>query len=498
MKSLVQTTAIFLFASCLWSLTFASEGRAGSLKAALEGADKLEISETQVGRGDVGATFTFEKPDEVAKLIDSFEFAKESHGYCACLGDCKVTFFRGGKKLTSVSYHHGISLRWNGGKWDGDSLFTPESQKAWRTWFKKNGEPRFQDWHEAEIKSRKHEENSREAFLAVFPQNSRKVIEDYERDLNEYYRKNDFDGYDDNPVLLASRAKLAASIPDRQKLAAIISKALGTLSLEQLMNGSWGSGTSEIIFVQKTSELLEAKDFQMALKSSDPATLLGIARLFFFGELSEKYTAKEAGPVAAKLIEAVAQYDRSGNGTWIFSWLGRFTSPEITGVLERVALGELKLPSSPMNLSQNLSFPHFSCLLLSKTESLRFRECLKRVEGMKTAYPDDQLALLVARSFRGEENLLSDDIFDSRSTPVCLGALSFFEKLRTREALDLIITKVTLHDWAAVREESVLTIERMTGKTWFKNQENERAEWHAKDIREWWDKNGAAFQLPEK
>ena len=110
-----------------------------------------------------GITDTDTDTDEHANtdtdfVTDSFEFEKESHGYCACSGDCRITFYRGGKKLTSVSYHHGISLRWNGGKWDGDSLFTPDSQKAWRDWFKKHGEPRFQDWHEAEIKGRKYEE----------------------------------------------------------------------------------------------------------------------------------------------------------------------------------------------------------------------------------------------------------------------------------------------------------------------------------------------------
>jgi len=67
-----------------------------------------------------------------------------------------------------------------------------------------------------------------------------------------------------------------------------------------------------------------------------------------------------------------------------------------------------------------------------------------------------------------------------------------------QEALDLVITKGTTHDWAAIREESVLTIERMTGKTWYQNGENERAEWHAKDIREWWRKNKAIFQFPAR
>ncbi|MFT6179808.1 MAG: hypothetical protein ACJA16_004526 [Akkermansiaceae bacterium] len=38
-------------------------------------------------------------------------------------------------------------------------------------------------------------------------------------------------------------------------------------------------------------------------------------------------------------------------------------------------------------------------------------------------YPDDKLALLVARSIRGEAELLPKTIFDSNSSLICLGAL---------------------------------------------------------------------------
>jgi hypothetical protein len=40
----------------------------------------------------------------------------------------------------------------------------------------------------------------------------------------------------------------------------------------------------------------------------------------------------------------------------------------------------------------------------------------------------------------------------------------FSKKQRTQKALDLVSTKGTTHDWAAIREESIFTIERMTGK----------------------------------
>lgn len=489
--------SIFLLLLTLCSL---GDERAKSLQSALKGADKLEITEAKIHEANSSAIFTFEKPEEIAKLIQSLAFEKESPGYCACSGDCRITFYRKGKKLTAVSYHHGISLGWGDDSWDGNSLFTPDSQKSWREWFKKHGEPRFHDWHEAEIKHKKRQAANRNAFLSVFPQNSRTIIEGYDKALDEYdeaYPEDAATYLNDHPVLLATKAKLATSLPDRQNLASVISKALGTMSLRGQDCGSWSGGSYEIELVIETSQLLIANDFQKALNSFDPATLLGISRLFFYGELSEQFTQVESGPIVAKLIEAVAKHDRAGNATWVFKWLDHFSGPEITRILERVALGDLILPSSIVNLGQNLSFPHLSCLLLAKTKSPRFQECLKSVEAMKIGYPDDKLALILARSIRGEVNLLSDTIFDSNSSQICLGALSLFEQRRTKEALDLIITAGTEHNWAAVRESSVLAIERMTGKTWFQNGENERAEWHAEDIREWWSKEKVTFNFPK-
>jgi hypothetical protein len=253
----------------------------------------------------------------------------------------------------------------------------------------------------------------------------------------------------------------------------------------------------EVNLVFETTKLLKGEDFRTAINSTDPATLLGVSRLFFFGDLSQKIQAKDRPKIAAKLIEVVAKHDRGGNATWLFRWLDRFASPEMTQTLERIALGEIKLPASPLNLSQDLSFPHYACLLLSKTDSQKFEVCLEAASKLDTEYPDDPLALLISRANRDSTISLPDNIFESRSTPICLNALSLLEKQRTKEALDLIIAEATTHDWADIRENAVLTIERMTGKKWFQNGENERAEWHGENIRKWWTANKSNFKIPK-
>ncbi|MDA7868350.1 hypothetical protein N9062_02240 [Akkermansiaceae bacterium] len=479
-----------------------ADERAKAIKPALEGATKLEFTIPNLFEEDPKRPpFIFSDPVEIQKLIQSLAFEVESPGYCSQSGPPRITFFKGDKKLASVSYYTGASLGWGSELWEGDSVFTPKSHKAWRTWFKERGEPWFQNTFEAQLEHEEREAANREAFLAILPNKARKIIDGIDTAMEQHYENDhlgpESDYLNDGPVISSTRKKLITSLPDRQDIAAAFAKALGTLSLRGQDCGSWSFMEFEANIIFETTELLKGEDFQKAINSTDPATLLGVARLFYFGDLSEKIPANDRSKIAAKLIQVVAKHDRGGNATWIFQWLDRFSSPEMTQTLEQIALGELELPASPLNLSQDLSFPHYACLLLSKTDSQKFEVCLKRVSSLDPEFPDDPLALLVARVNRDPGITVPDHIFESRSTPICLNALSLLEKEGSKRALDLIITQATTHDWADVRENAVLTIERMTGKTWFKNEKNERAEWHAEDIRKWWIANKSDFKIPK-
>ncbi|MDF1712440.1 MAG: hypothetical protein P1U90_09405 [Akkermansiaceae bacterium] len=493
--------AVFLLLTFFFEFSATADERGESLKAALKGADKLQFTIPDLDEKPDLPRFTFAKPAEIEKLIQSLAFEEESPGYCSLLGPPRITFFKGDQRLASLFYYDYGGIGWGSNLWEGDSVFTPESHKAWRTWFKEHGEPWFQQTFDARLDYEERQTANREAFLNALPGPARKVIESYrpalDQHLNEHPLEDIIDNFDDGPVLVETRKKLISSIPDRQELTCALVKSLGTLSLRAPDCGCWSSYDFEINLVLKTAEQLTAADFDKALTSSDPAILLGVARLFFFGQLSQKFPAERGSRTAAKLIDAVANHDRGGNATWIFQWLDRFSSPEMTQTLEQIALGELELPASPLNLSQNLSFPHYACLLLSKTDSQKFEVCLEAASKLDTEYPDDPLALLISRANRDSTISVPGNIFESRSTPICLDALSLLEKQRTKEALDLIITEATAHDWADVRENAVLTIERMTGKKWFQNGENERAEWHGENIRKWWTANKSNFKIPK-
>ena len=478
--------------------------RANELRMVLEGYTKLELWEVRAPSpfdAPEKALFTLTGAPEIRELLQSLSFEAESPGPCACMGDYKVAFFQNSKLLASVRYHHGESLSWNGKHWRGNSVFTARSLKAWRTWFKKQGEPRFQDAYEARIKAQKRYEANRNAFLNTLPDSIRQITGNHDTAAKKYYDSHPLMTrplLEECPVFKATRERLLASQSNRKELASALAKSLGTLSLRGQEFGSWfGSGIEEAEIAYEMAKSLDFTDFEKALDSPDPATLLGVARLFFFAGLLNQAPAESRGDIAAKLIKTVAEHDRGGNASSIFHWLDLISSPKMTSILEQIALGDLKLPNTPYSsLSQSLSFPHYACLLLAETDSPKSEACLRRVSKLSPGYPDDKLALRIARAHQNPSVEIPNDVFDSESTPICLVALGFLEKRGSKTGLNLIISEATTHQWADIREQSVLTIERMTGKKWFKNGSNERAEWHGETIRSWWSENKATFVMP--
>jgi hypothetical protein len=167
-------------------------------------------------------------------------------------------------------------------------------------------------------------------------------------------------------------------------------------------------------------------------------------------------------------------------------------------LLEKIAAGEIAIKEREITYKTEPAPQAAACLLLSQTDSKKVGELIKKVESSPKLDDIDKAALKVARSFNGERGVLDKSVFDAHSGTVGYGALAALEKEGGKAALDAIIEGGTEHFWAAVREESVLTVERMTGQKWCKGGENERADWYCKDVRAWWRKNRESFQPPAK
>jgi len=92
------------------------------------------------------------KPEDISSFRNVFKIdeAPSSFGYCMCLGEPTLEFYRGKRLIATVSIHHGRSIRW--GKWKWDALLA--------------GNEKLLDWlfnHNVKKPKEEYEENLRQA-----------------------------------------------------------------------------------------------------------------------------------------------------------------------------------------------------------------------------------------------------------------------------------------------------------------------------------------------
>ena len=489
-------TAARVFRLLLWgaltSLGFAGE-RTKALQTALAEADRVTVAGIEFGR-PAETTLDLKNQKKVAQLVSALDFDDSRSGFhCMCLGDSRVTFYKADHKLLSLSHHHGHSLRWDHGKWEDDSLFTAAAAKAWREWFDANGEPRFERMYQKEVAKRLRERQIHEAFLGAFPKGAEKIFAAAAR-AGWVSASPERDSLDAAEELSPQGKKLAALFDDPSEFATALSRALGTLASIGAGEGSWSTSSLREQLVLECGRSLTTDAFRAAIASEDQVVLVGAARLFFFEQLGTLLPEKERGPAAAKLCESVIRTDKCGNSDSAVRALGHHPCPESTATLRRLAGGELQPHVGHPEYKDEPSARVAACLMLAKFGTDDLVELIKRAEAVEDLDQFDRAGLKVARSLAGERGILDGAIFSVDSYTIAFGALEALEREGGQTALDAIILHGTEHSWAAVREESVLTTERMTGKKWYQGKKNERAEWHAKDIRQWWKENRDAYE----
>lgn len=497
-RQVIQRLLIVVATLATSALSLSAGERQQSLQVALKGADRVTVADVEFGiQEERTKPFEFNKPAIIADLISALDFDDDESGFhCMCLGDATVTFFRGDTKLAELSHHHGRSLRWNGGNWKGDSLFTKQAAKAWREWFNAQGEPRFEKMHQQAVAEARREREIDDRFMRAFTPKAREIFAaSGQEGWNAFSPQESSNGADEK---LSPPAKnLITLYPDMSARAMALAKALGSLTITGAQEGSWSVSSSREQLVLECAKTLNAEAFRGVLESEDREALAGAARLFFFEGLARLLPKNERARYAAKLARIVLERDKCGNADMAVRALGSFPCPETVVLLEALAKGAIQIAEERSEYKDEPSSQSAACLLLAKFGAKDAADLSKAAEKADGNDNIDRAALKIARSFSGEHGLLDKSIFEIDSYTVGFGALAALEREADKAALDAIIMGGTVHSWAAIREESVLTVERMTGRKWYQNQEHERAEWHGKDIREWWQTNRETYVLPK-
>lgn len=490
----ISSSVMIIFLAFIQIVCFAHR-RADSLRTVLKGADRVVVSEVYPdpqSKSTPPCTITGEA--KIATLVSKLDFDDAESGFCcACAGDSEITFYRGKEKLAILSHHHGRRLRWHEGKWEGDSLFTAEAAKAWREWFNQQGESRFEAMYQSQVEEEKERKGIHERFLSAFPLGAAAVFAQASEDGWRTFSSQSSSDIKDGGNSPQSK-RLVSLFPDRTSLALSLAKGLGTLCLDDASEGSWSCSSSREQLVLECAKSLSGEEFVKVLQSSDEVVLAGAARLFFFEKLSSLLLRDKRGPFAAKLCEAVVRVDGSRNADIAVRALRQFPCAETTVLLERLASGEIPTAQRVTHYKDEPSPLASACMLLAQAESPKSREYVEKAEASPNLDKFDRAALRIAKSFSGERGLIDKSIFELDSYTIGFGALAALEKEGGRGALDVVITGGTRHNWGAVKEEAVLTAQRMAGRKLFSELDSKGArDWHVKEVQEWWEKNRETY-----
>lgn len=219
--------------------------------------------------------------------------------------------------------------------------------------------------------------------------------------------------------------------------------------------------------------------------AAENGAAVGAARLCFFEDAAVALPESRRLELVARLARTAVQKEDHRNVSIAIREAGRSWSPAVESVFVDIASGALMPASLPAKSDGEPGLRAAAILTLASKGNGSAGSYLEKAEAKLTGEPD-RAALAIARAWLGDPHSIKPEHFKAESYTLGLSALACLEKQGGREALDLIIVSGFEHPWAYVKMEAVQVVQRMTGKIWFKGQENEREDHYLKDIREWW------------
>lgn len=241
--------------------------RTRSLRSALDGATRMRVrSGGTCHRNPEIEKSLCETTDAaaIASLVRHIEIRDEESGFeCMCCGNPALEFYRGNELAVTLGYHHGTSLRWPDGKWEGDGLLAPDGAKFLNGWLADRGVDGPKKEREEEEGRYEKSVRSREKWLGAMPGS-----------LKPFWPRmaDPFDLPDPDEMHKA----LAAQFGDRNERILALLKWYG--SGEGPWSGfpSYEGEAEKLLLRHGTEEILGAIEG----RALDPERLEGTARLF--------------------------------------------------------------------------------------------------------------------------------------------------------------------------------------------------------------------------
>lgn len=399
--------------------------------------------------------FVLDGPRRVRGLLEVIELDWSNSGfYCLCLGNYAFDFYDGEKRLARITYHHFSHLRWSDGQWNGDVNLAPGSNLRLANWLDRQGFHHVKDGLTALRAEEQREADEISNFYSFFP-GSR----------IDRLRGND------------------------KELAKAVFRAFSATSLPWYVTG------------EKEGEALDAlstvspEAFRLALEeiTDDSDALLGYARIFFQEDFDHLIPNGQRDDWGLRLSRVVLARGDASSKDQVLRYLGGVESGDAEVMLRDIAAGRYSDSVSLYDEEDDEpSLRAGACLKLA----LRGDQSIGSIASVELqASPDDadRAAYELALAALGDVHRLKPEHFELSSYTIGFAGLEVIERLNGAHGMNALVDGAFGHPWAAVREESVLVFERITGHVVWNRAQGSRSSWYRKDAKEWWAEHGAEF-----
>lgn len=463
-----------------------------SLEKAAADADRLVVSPTGIQNEPPLSRFELKGAPKVRELLSLIEIDVEQSGInLTAMSEFTLSFYRGEDRLVTLYPYGDAWLDWVG-HWDGCAFLTPESQAAIPRWFKEQGFPDLHQAREARLAEARAQREEFERFVQCFPEPARPLL------TGSAGPNDGFVAFSSTPVTPGRTTvgtsdeevghRLATIVGDGRKLAAASFRALGG------RRTSWSQAEPEVRKVLAAVRTVGPEAFAAALQDveDDRVALLGAARVFFCEGADERAAAPVRDQWAAVLGEVALTDGVDANKALTLARLARMEAPAARTLLRDVAAGRAGKEIDRGQVGDEPGVRAGAALALAQSGDAGIADELKR---MARSAPDasDVAAAEVGLSLLGDPDTLRNEHFAIHSFVIGYAALDAIERLKGAHGLDMLVAGGLEHPWAGVKNEAVLTFERITGQDFSAKRRGLQVRSSSDDVRSWWAANGAAF-----
>lgn len=281
---------------------------------------------------------------------------------------------------------------------------------------------------------------------------------------------------------------LAEAITDRVELTLCICRAFG------IRNDSWNMSVSSDRVVEHALPEITGRDFAAALEGcgDDATALLGAAKLYFWFEFDRKLSDEERLEWGIRLAEAVLDGNFGDNKPLVLRSIARLDSPRVDELLWRAVRKNSK--EQKEDLADDAREPSLSAMTMLILAQRKHPDADSELKNrLHSAEGQDRIAYEVALALLGDSQYVKADNFDTESHLVASAAIKAIEQFEGSAGMDVLFDSGLTHPWAAVRNESLLAAQRLTGQEWHRKGSRRQPGASGEEAQTWWKDNREEF-----